>query len=175
MNSYDLSQPALQPLTGYEIKKLLEEFFSHFYRSTYGTIYPMLTRMEKEGLITKEVVPQDGKPNKKVLTITDKGRECFNDYLIGPLEQDSTKSDFLMRLYFGEFVGYDRVMIWLTQAQEDAQIKLKELQQSYLLHKNEMHPAQIICIQIGINEYSAKLETIAQGMLNIEQLELKKQ
>ncbi|PSK11217.1 hypothetical protein C7R92_09760 [Brevibacillus porteri] len=33
--------------------------FSYFFRSTYGTIYPMLNRMEKEGLITKEIVPQD--------------------------------------------------------------------------------------------------------------------
>ncbi len=74
-----------------------------------------------------------------------------------------------MRLYFGEFVGYDKVIAWLKQAQEEAQKNLNELCEKYSLYKDEMHPAQIICIQIGINEYSAKLETIAQGLLNMEQ------
>ncbi|OAB44811.1 PadR family transcriptional regulator [Paenibacillus glacialis] len=174
MNSQDVILGMLmkESLTGYEIKQKLEDVFSNFYSSSYGTIYPMLTRMEKEELITKEIVLQDGKPNKNVLNITDKGRACFNTYLEGPLEGDSIKkSDFMMRLYFGEFVGYDKVIIWLKQVQEDSQKKLNQLCEQYSLHKDEMHPAQIICIQIGIEEYKAKLETIAQGLLSMEQLD----
>jgi len=160
-----------ESLTGYEIKQLLENVFSNFFSSSYGTIYPTLTRMEKDELITKEIVLQEGKPNKNVLNITDKGRACFNAYLQGPLEGDSIKkSDFMMRLYFGEFVGYDKIIIWLKQVQEDSQQKLNQLCEQYSLHKDEMHPAQIICIQIGIEEYKAKLETIAEGLVNMEQL-----
>ncbi len=174
MNSQDVILGMLmkESLTGYEIKQLLENVFSNFFSSSYGTIYPTLTRMEKEELITKEIVLQDGKPNKNVLNITDKGRACFNAYLQGPLEGDSIKkSDFMMRLYFGEFVGYDKVIILLKQVQEDSQKKLNQLCEQYSLHKDEMHPAQIICIQIGIEEYKAKLETIAQGLLSMEQLD----
>jgi hypothetical protein len=76
----------------------------------------------------------------------------------------------MMRLYFGEFVGYDKVIIWLKQVQEDSQKKLDQLFEQYSLYKDEMHPAQIICIQIGIEEYKAKLETIAQGLLSMEKL-----
>lgn len=173
MNSQDaiLGMLMKHSLSGYEIKQLFENLFSYFYRSSYGTIYPMLTRMEKEGLITKEVVLQDGKPNKNMFTITDKGQESFQAYLQGPLEGDSTKSDFLMRLYFGEFVGFDKVIAWLKEVQEGAQTELNLLSEKYALYKDEMHPAQVICIQIGINEYKAKLETIAQGLASIEHLE----
>lgn len=160
-----------EALTGYQIKQLLEGVFSNFFSSSYGTIYPTLARMEKEGLITKENVLQDGKPNKNLLNITPKGRDHFNAYLLAPLEADSTrKSDFMMRLYFGEFVGYDKILIWLRQAQEESQNKLDHLLEQYSLHQDEMHPAQIICIQIGIEEYKAKLATIAEGVIRLEKL-----
>ena len=76
MNSQDVILGMLmkRSLTGYEIKQLFEDLFSYFYSSSYGTIYPMLHRMEKEELLTKENVLQDGKPNKNVFTITEKGR-----------------------------------------------------------------------------------------------------
>ncbi|MEK3839168.1 PadR family transcriptional regulator [Paenibacillus sp. FSL P2-0136] len=173
MNSQDVILGILmkEASTGYQIKQSLENVFSNFYSSSYGTIYPTLARMEKEGLITKENVLQDGKPNKNLLTITPKGRECFNAYLLGPLEADSIrKSDFMMRLYFGEFVGYDKVIAWLKQAQEDSHTKLDQLLEQYSLYKDEMHPAQIICIQIGIEEYKAKLTTIAEGLVSLEKL-----
>ncbi|MDQ0196582.1 PadR family transcriptional regulator [Paenibacillus wynnii] len=173
MNSQDVILGMLmkEALTGYEIKQLLENVFSNFYSSSYGTIYPTLARMEKAGLITKEIVLQDGKPNKNLLNITPKGRDSFNAYLLAPLEGDSIKkSDFMMRLYFGEFVGYDKVIIWLKQAQEESHTKLDQLLEQYSLFKDEMHPAQIICIQIGIEEYKAKLKTIAEGLVSLEQL-----
>ncbi|MBB3114779.1 DNA-binding PadR family transcriptional regulator [Paenibacillus phyllosphaerae] len=173
MNSQDVILGMLmkEALTGYQIKQLLEDVFSNFFSSSYGTIYPTLARMEKEGLISKENVLQDGKPNKNLLTITPKGRDCFNAYLLAPLERDGIrKSDFMMRLYFGEFVGYSKVIIWLKQAQEESQKKLDQLLEQYSLYKNEMHPAQIICIQIGIEEYKAKLTTISEGIVNLEKL-----
>ncbi|USB33190.1 PadR family transcriptional regulator [Paenibacillus sp. YPG26] len=173
LNSQDVILGMLmkEALTGYQIKQLLETVFSNFYSSSYGTIYPTLARMEKEGLITKENVPQDGKPNKNLINITPKGRERFNAYLLGPLEEDSIrKSDFMMRLYFGEFVGYDKVIAWLRQAEEESRRKLDQLLEQHSLHKNEMHPAQVICIQIGIEEYKAKLATIAEGVVRLEKL-----
>lgn len=173
MNSQDVILGMLikRSLSGYEIKQLFEDVFSYFYNSSYGTIYPMLHRMEKEELLTKEIVLQDGKPNKNVFTITEKGKKQFNDYLHSPVESDSYKSDFLMRLYFGQFVGDDTVIAWLKQAQQRTQQQLNELSEKYLLYKDEMQPAHIICIQIGIKDYIAKLETISEGLVRMEQLE----
>ena len=41
-------------LSGYDIKHMFETIFSYFYNASFGTIYPTLSKMEKEGLITKE-------------------------------------------------------------------------------------------------------------------------
>ena len=173
MNSQDVILGMLmkRSLSGYEIKQLFEDLFSYFYSSSYGTIYPMLHRMEKEELLTKENVLQDGKPNKNVFTITEKGRSQFDSYLHSPLESDSIKSDFLMRLYFGQFVGYDKVIAWLKQSQQQTQKLLDQLTEKYSLYKDKMPPTQVICIQIGIREYTAKLEVIVEGLAQMEQLE----
>jgi DNA-binding PadR family transcriptional regulator len=172
MNSQDVILGMLmkRSLSGYEIKQLFEDIFSYFYSSSYGTIYPMLHRMEKEELITKENVLQEGKPNKNVFTITDKGKSQFNAYLHSPVETDAIKSDFLMRLYFGQFVDNDVVVQWLSKAQEQTQKQLDELSEKYAIYKDDMHPAHMICIEIGIKEYRAKLETIQEGLLRLEQL-----
>ncbi|NOU96413.1 PadR family transcriptional regulator [Paenibacillus sp. LMG 31456] len=173
MNSQDVILGMLmeRSLSGYEIKQLFEELFSYFYSSSYGTIYPMLHRMEKEELLTKENVLQDGKPNKNVYTITENGRKQFSSYLESPLEADSLKSDFLMRLYFGKFVGYDKVIAWLKQVQQHTEKQLELLSEKYSLNKDHIHPTQTICIQIGIKEYSAKLEILREGLELMEQLE----
>lgn len=173
MNSQDVILGMLmkRSLSGYEIKQLYEDIFSYFYSSSYGTIYPMLHRMEKEELITKEYVPQDGKPNKNVFTITENGKRRFNTYLHSPIESDSIKSDFLMRLYFGQFVGNEMVITWLKQAQEHTQLQLDQLSEKYAHYKDDMHPSHIICIEIGIKAFKAKLETIHEGLSRMEQLE----
>lgn len=173
MNSQDVILGVLmkRSLSGYEVKQLFEDIFSYFYSSSYGTIYPMLHRMEKEGLITKENVVQEGKPNKNMFTITELGKQQFHSYLHSPIESDSIKSDFLMRLYFGQFVGNDLVIAWLKQAQAYTQKQLDELSEKYEVYRDKMHPAHIICIEIGIKEYRAKLETIHEGLSRMEQLE----
>ncbi|OPH48191.1 hypothetical protein BC351_38605 [Paenibacillus ferrarius] len=173
MNSQDVILGMLmkRSLTGYEIKQLFEELFSYFYSSSYGTIYPVLHRLEKEELLTKENVVQEGKPNKNVYTITEKGKSQFQTYLSSPMEWDNVKSDFLMRLYFGQYVGTEQVIAWLKKVQMQTQQHLDQLNATYSLYSKEMHPAQIICIQIGIKEFKAKLETIQEGLTQMEQIE----
>lgn len=175
MNSQDVILGTLmdRSLTGYEIKQLFETLYSYFYSSSYGTIYPMLHRMEKDELLTKESILQDGKPNKNVYTITEKGKKQFNEYLYSPVESDSVKSDFLMRLFFGEHVGNDKVIEWLEMAQSHTMEQLDQLKDMCTLYKDEMQPSQVICIQIGMKNYEAKLEVITEGLIRLKNLKNK--
>ena len=63
-----------QSMTGYELKKAFSISFSHFSGISYGSIYPALKKLEKEGLVTMELQIQDGTPNRKIYTVTDAGR-----------------------------------------------------------------------------------------------------
>jgi len=96
---------SLHDATGYEIKKQFEEGpFSYFYDAGYGSIYPALGKMLSEGLVTCVEVPQDGRPAKKVYSITDAGRDVLRDMLHVRPARDKLRSDSLVMLFFGHLL-----------------------------------------------------------------------
>jgi DNA-binding PadR family transcriptional regulator len=88
------------PGHGYQIKKIFAPFISRDGLND-GQVYPILTRLEKDGLVSKEVVQQEKTPNKHIYHITDAGREEFINWLSGPTdESDPVKYDFFMQYSF---------------------------------------------------------------------------
>lgn len=83
--------------TGYEIKKLsMEGKYSHFVDASFGSIYPSLARLEKDGLVTCREETHPGKPPRKVYSITPAGREEFVRSLFEPPARDVFRSEFLL-------------------------------------------------------------------------------
>ncbi|WP_405082816.1 helix-turn-helix transcriptional regulator [Paenibacillus chitinolyticus] len=104
-----------EAMTGYELKKRFDESVAHFFGATFSGIYPALRRMEREALIEKEVVVQEGKPSKNIVRITEKGRQSFADYLKSPLSPGVQKSDMLVRYFFGRYAAADQIQGWLLE------------------------------------------------------------
>lgn len=91
--------------SGYEIKKDVEEgLFSHFIDASYGSIYPALTQMTAEGLLTVRSEEQTGRPDKKVYAITPKGRAALTNALQVIPRKDKFKSEFLFQMFLQDFV-----------------------------------------------------------------------
>ena len=72
------------PASGYEVKARLEAGAAQFWHASYSQIYAELRRLERLGYVTEERVLQEGRPNKRVYTITDAGRGALRDWLGGP-------------------------------------------------------------------------------------------
>lgn len=88
-------------MTGYDIRKLAAEGnFSHFCEANYGSIYPALSQLTKDGFVvfTDEVI--DGKPPRKIYSITDKGRSYLFNTLNKQPGPDRFKSEFLFYSLF---------------------------------------------------------------------------
>lgn len=111
-----------KPRTGYEINDILQNQISYFYDGTYGMIYPTLKKLEKEEKVKKETVIQEDKPNKNIFSITDKGREELRKYLESDKVEEVFKSDFLMKLFFGDDYLSKQKVIELIKSE----IKVKE-------------------------------------------------
>lgn len=58
---------------GYELVRRLET--AGFEAVGYGTVYPLLTRMRRLGLVTDQLQPSPTGPPRKVYALTDTGRE----------------------------------------------------------------------------------------------------
>jgi DNA-binding PadR family transcriptional regulator len=75
-----------------------EGLFSHFIDASYGAIYPALTQMTAEGLLTVRAEEQTGKPDKKVYAITPAGRTALTRALLVVPAKDKFKSEFLFQM-----------------------------------------------------------------------------
>lgn len=175
MNSQDVILGLLMhhSLSGYDIKHKMETVLSYFNNASFGTIYPMLSKMEKEGLITKESVIQEGKPNKNLYSITEEGQHQFKQYMYSPIENDEFKSDAMTRLFFGEFVEAHIMVGVLEEFLKRTKVNLERLRQLYVDCQHEMSPTQEICIQIGINNSESKIHTLTQGITRLKNVEQK--
>lgn len=91
-----------RPATGYEIKTAFDQSVHFFWNATLPQIYRTLNQMEENGWLTVKVEQQDGKPNKKVYSVTGKGKEEFRRWLAEPPENSPPRSPMLVKVFFGK-------------------------------------------------------------------------
>jgi DNA-binding PadR family transcriptional regulator len=90
--------------SGYDLKKEFESSFSHFFAAGYGSIYPALSSLAEQGLVTCECIPQQGKPDRKVYRITVAGRQYLAKELENPSPCHKIRSEFLAMLCFSHLM-----------------------------------------------------------------------
>lgn len=91
----------LDSMTGYELKKNLDQSTQLFWHAGLNQIYPTLKKLEAEGLVTAQVEPQNGKPDKRTYTLTSEGRQALEDWLSEPLTRlPPSKNSALLKIFF---------------------------------------------------------------------------
>jgi PadR family transcriptional regulator, regulatory protein AphA len=96
--------------SGYEVRKHFEDGpFAYFHAAGFGSIYPALNGMDAEGLVTCTEMAQDGRPDKKVYSITDAGRVAFRKALGKDPAEDKIRSESLLILFFAHLLDDERV------------------------------------------------------------------
>ncbi len=114
INLMDVKTVCLGMLTdgeasGYDMKKCFESSFGHFFPAGYGSIYPALATLARNGLVEFEQVLQDGKPDRKVYNITEKGREALMEGLANPNPSHKVRSEFLATLWFAHLMTNEQI------------------------------------------------------------------
>ena len=95
--------------SGYEIKRCFEEAFSHFFVAGFGSIYPALAELSRCGLVTGENVEQEGRPDKKVYSLTPAGERLLIDELLVTPPRHKVRSEFLVLMYFAHLLPPKRL------------------------------------------------------------------
>lgn len=60
--------------SGYELARRFDRSIGHFWGTTHQQIYRTLRGMDDHGWVQVQTVPQQGRPDKKVYSVTDAGR-----------------------------------------------------------------------------------------------------
>lgn len=95
--------------SGYDLKKQFESSFGHFFAAGFGSIYPALSALAKDGLVSFIEVPQEGRPNRKVYRITDQGHEHLLKALDDPSPSHKVRSEFLAMMCFAHLMRPQQV------------------------------------------------------------------
>ncbi len=133
--------------TGYEIRKLsVEGEYSYFIDASYGSIYPALAKLETDGLVTSRVEVQDGKPAKKIYSITPLGRSAFIQSLFEKLGEDEFRSEFLLFLRFATELPQSLVEQRLSERLVELDATLADFDQ---FKKQHTHPGDAWVIDYG--------------------------
>jgi len=97
------------PASGYDMKKCFESSFGHFFPAGYGSIYPALATLARNGMVEFEEIPQEGKPDRKVYSITEQGREELMKSLSKPEPTHKVRSEFLAMLWFAHLMSEEQI------------------------------------------------------------------
>lgn len=97
----------MAPMTGYQIRKIYETSLGHFWSESYSHLYAILKVLAAEGLATAEVVPGDGRPDRRVYAITTAGRTALTDWLARPAAEQRERIEVLLKVFHGATVGPD--------------------------------------------------------------------
>ena len=96
--------------SGYDIKKFCDKGISKFWNENIGHIYPVLKKMETEGLITSRTEQNEGNPQRNVFTITQKGRDELTEWLMQSVEQSPARLELLLKLFFAKNIPAQHVI-----------------------------------------------------------------
>ena len=89
---------ALQPMSGYDIKRFLAGLSWLAGSPSGGSLYPVLRALRREELVTVETVSGSDKPPKKIYTLTEAGRKVLQAWTRQPVSTCASLKAFLMRL-----------------------------------------------------------------------------
>jgi DNA-binding PadR family transcriptional regulator len=109
-----------KPMTGYDLKKVFNLSVAHFWSATQSHIYKALEGLEKKGWAQAQVIPQEGKPNRKEYQVTAEGRSELRRWLVTPLPMDPVRKACLIQIFFSHSSTNDEIAALLeTRIQEN--------------------------------------------------------
>lgn len=87
-------------MTGYEIMQAFRDSLNYFWKAQTSQIYRELQTLEKEKWVEKMVVPQQGKPDKNIYSITDAGQCELLRWLSDGDLGINPRTPILMKVFF---------------------------------------------------------------------------
>ena len=87
-----------KPMSGYDIKKIVDVGLSHFWNENYGQIYPTLDSLVDDGLAKKSLDPR-GKRKRHLYRITPRGETAFHQWLEQPADPPRVRNEFQLKFF----------------------------------------------------------------------------
>jgi|SRR5579859_1168816 len=130
---------SFHPMSGYDLKKQIEQTTNHFWHEDFAQIYPILKQLEAEGLTTSTVEKQEGRPERHIYALTEKGWGALRNWIAKPVSSQVRRNELLLKLFFADHVPV-AVSIEHVQQFREFQLVLQEAFQRLKDSITQQHP-----------------------------------
>ncbi len=118
----------VEPLSGYDLKKLIADSDLFYWSGNNNQIYRSLVEMHRQGLVTAQTFQQENLPPRKVYSITLAGRAALREAVTAEPQLPEFRDPFLIQLAWADRLHGDELDTLLARYAEeiDVQIKMRE-------------------------------------------------
>lgn len=153
---------AHEDLTGYDIKKKIDGSISFFWKGSFGSIYPALSDMEKQGLLKRKKSDNTGGREKIAYHLTQKGNDALKNWLKEGSVSNELKYETLLKLYFGgveeRSVTIRNIELFEESIRDDLEILKYYKSNLEKVLNEEDHLYYYLTVTFGIDTYEAYLK-----------------
>lgn len=151
------------PLTGYQIKRIIDVRFRFFWNESYGQLYPTLKKLNEDGFIEECDPGEPQKRAQKAYRITSYGLTALKEWLRQPVEKESVRLEILLKMYFSRLASPDVMIEHLvkfqeTHAQDLGVLNAFEKELKVILEKDPNHADILRVIDFGQKVNAAYLD-----------------
>jgi DNA-binding PadR family transcriptional regulator len=101
---------ASEPRSGYDVSKVFDESIGCFWKASQQQVYRELAKMEQQGWVYFETIPQVGKPDKKIYHLTEQGQQELMQWFTIPTEPTPIREDLLVKVLAGPYIPRQQLL-----------------------------------------------------------------
>jgi len=150
---------ALEPSSGYDLRKIFTTTPMGHFSTSPGAIYPALRRMERQGLIEGSIEKGDTLRPRRIYSITSEGMKVLKERLSQHVTDDDVKwrlDELMLRFSFmGEIVGKEKSIQFLAELVERIGAHILSLREHLEAQRDRMPVTGVYALEQGIIKYEA--------------------
>jgi DNA-binding PadR family transcriptional regulator len=118
-----------QPLSGYDLKKIISESEVFYWSGNNNQIYTALVRLHADGLATRQVQLQESLPAKKIYSITPAGSAELRRWVLSTTELSEVRNTLLIQLAWADSLSAGELDALLGRYEDEIDLKQRMLQE----------------------------------------------
>jgi DNA-binding PadR family transcriptional regulator len=136
------------PQYGYQLEKIIEGWgMRNWTQIGFSSIYYVLKKLEKKDLVTAKLEKVEGKPSRKVFTITELGQEIMKEKLTDLLSWNKKIiSPFDLGIAYLNYLKPEEVIECLENYIKSAEGRIKFLESSVKMQKELNAPYYVVAL-----------------------------
>lgn len=166
--------------SGYDLWKKFSGCTTHYWKASQQQLYRELAKLETQGAIAVEVVPQDGRPDKKLYRLTPKGKETLIEWIAQPSEPTAIREEVLVKTLSAHLVSPEVIITELQRRHQIHSANLaacKKMEQESFANQSELSLEQkcmYLTLRRGIRYESEWVAWCEEAIAMFEKIKLKK-